>query len=210
MLLSQMMEPKCRRSPCLAHPTSQGHGPHGRSFSEEILHCSSASNHSSQCLVLGGCICPGRELRAQVWRPKQPSSCWGHASCCSCPAQDCPQPAQGPPQVDGGLSVQCLMAQAAWLAQRAPSISLETRSLGTGIDAAGSLNINASLGSGNQGEGGRQGCRGSRDSLPHTTLLAHQVGWDTGTWLCPAWMGHMGLGQRETLGSSSRQEKNEA
>jgi len=46
------------------------------------------------------------------------------------------------------------MAQAAWLARRAPSISLETRSLGTGIDAAGSLNINASLGSGNQGKGG--------------------------------------------------------
>lgn len=46
------------------------------------------------------------------------------------------------------------MARVAWLARRAPSISLETRSLGTGIDAAGSLNINASLGAGNQGDGG--------------------------------------------------------
>lgn len=158
------------------------------------------------CLVLAGYICPGKGLRAPVWCPKQLSSCWGHASHCSCPAQDCPQPHQGPPQLGDDLSVQCLMAQAAWLARRAPSISLETRSLGTGIDAAGSLNINASLGSGNQGEGGgREAVAAGRAS--HTTLLARQGGWDTGTGLCPAWMGHMGL---KRSGSSSRQAKNKA
>lgn len=167
----------CRGQRCLAHPTIQGQGPHGRSFSKEILYCSFASNHSSQCLVLGGYICPGRGLRAQVWCPKQPSSCWGHASCCSCPAQDCPQPHQGPPQLHDDLSVQCLMAQAAWLARRAPSISLETRSLGTGIDAAGSLNINASLGSGNQGEGGdREAVAARRASLTPLCWHARQGG----------------------------------
>lgn len=59
MVLLQLMKARCRRSQCLLHPTSQGLGPHGRSFSKEILYCSSASNHSSQCLVLGGYICPG-------------------------------------------------------------------------------------------------------------------------------------------------------
>lgn len=58
------------------------------------------------------------------------------------------------PVLGDDLSARFLMAQAARLARHTPSISLETRSLGTGIDAAGSLNINASLGTGNQGKGG--------------------------------------------------------
>lgn len=65
------------------------------------------------------------------------------------------------------------MAQTAWLAWCTPSISLETRSLGTGIDAAGPLNINASLGSGNQGEGeaGKPLCWGQPSSAS-----SHQAG----------------------------------
>lgn len=78
------------------------------------------------------------------------------------------------------------MAQAAWLAQRAPSISLETRPLGTGIDAAGSLNINASLGSGNQGEGGGREAVAAGRAFLTPLCLARQAGRDTGSQL-----GHM-------------------
>lgn len=147
---------------------------------------------------------------AQVWCPKQPSSCWGHASCCSCPAQDCPQPHQGPPCLDDDLSVQHLMAHAAWLAWCAPSISLETRSLGTGIDASGSLNINASLGSGNQGEGGgREAMAAGRASLTPLCWHARQGGTQGHGWALPRW----GTGAWDSMkhsGSSSRQEKNKA
>lgn len=207
MLLSQRMKPKCRRSQCLAHPTSKGQGPHGISSSKEILYCSSSSNHSSQCLVLGGCLCPGRELRAQVWCPKQPSCCWGHASCCSCPAQDYSLPHQGAPQLDDDLSVQCLMAQAAWLARRAPSISLETRSLGTGIDASGSLNINASLGSGNQGEaGGREAMAAGRASLTPLCWHTRQGGTQGHGCALPGW-GSRAWDSVKHSGSSFRQGK---
>lgn len=165
-------------------------------------------NRSSHCLVPGGCFCP-RGLGAQVRCPKQPSSCWRRASCSSCPAQDCPQPHEGPPWLDDDLSARCLMAQAVWLAWRAPSISLETRSLGTGIDAAGSLNINASLGSGNQGEGGgREAVAAGRAFLP--LLCRHTRRGGTRLGCAQPRMGGTVLGQHEAFRVLLRAGKNKA
>lgn len=129
--------------------------------------------------------------------PEQPSSCWRHAAHSSYPA-DCCQPREGLPWLDDDLSAQCLMAQAAWLAQRAPSISLETRSLGTGIDATGSLNINASLGSGKRSEeGGREAVvMGRTSSHWHTRPGGTCLGWGTWPW-----------GSTKHSGFSPRQEK---
>lgn len=154
---------------------------------------------------LGAASAPG-ELGAQVRCSKQPSSCWGCASCSSCPVLNCLWPHEGPPWLDDDLSAQCLMAQAAWLAWRAPSISLETRSLGTGIDAAGSLNINASLGSGNQGEGGgREAVAAGRAFLLLLCWHARQGGTRLGC--TQPGIGRMALGQHKAFGPSPGRKK---
>lgn len=163
-------------------------------------------NRSSRCFIPGGCSSPGWRLGAQVRCPKQPSSCWERAARSSSPTQDCPQPREGPPWLDDDLSARCLTARAAWLAWRAPSVSLETRSLGTGIAAAGSLNINASLGSGNRarGEAGKPRRRGEPSS--HCTTGTPGREGHSSAAASPGW-GSWPWGPTKHPGFSSRKEK---